>query len=176
MYLPVGSGHSTLIKVSSMRSPGRGNRSITRTSALSTLSWALVALPPSPKNPLPGRTSVYQTSWPLWPRPFSRSTARNILGGRRNRPCLAAPSRTAPPPTAPTLSAGRQEYRGGWHAYKSLSIGLWNDLSFLFPSFLPVRSVGTAVDEESRRADDGGLQGDQSERPARARALLSSSV
>lgn len=36
-YLPVGSGHSTLIKVSSIRSVGRGNRSITRASVLSTL-------------------------------------------------------------------------------------------------------------------------------------------
>lgn len=66
MYLPIGSGHSTLIKVSSIRSPGRGNRSITRTSALSTLSWTLIALPlSSNRRILSGRTSVYQTSCPL---------------------------------------------------------------------------------------------------------------
>lgn len=40
-YLPVGSGHSTLIKVSSIRSGGIGNRPITRASALST-PWASI--------------------------------------------------------------------------------------------------------------------------------------
>lgn len=43
-YLPVGSGHSTLIKVSSIRSGGIGNRPITRASALSPLGL------PSPPN------------------------------------------------------------------------------------------------------------------------------
>lgn len=42
-YLAVGSGHSTLIKVSSIRSGGIGNRSITRASVLST-PWVLLPI------------------------------------------------------------------------------------------------------------------------------------
>lgn len=59
VYLPVGSGHSTLIKVSSMRSAGWGNRSITRTSALSTLPGADRPSPNS-KNLL--RSYVYPST------------------------------------------------------------------------------------------------------------------
>jgi len=51
VYLPVRFDHSTLIKVSSIRSAGWGNRSITRTSALSTLPSA-DRPSPNPKNPL----------------------------------------------------------------------------------------------------------------------------
>lgn len=59
VYLPVESGHSTLIKVSSMRSAGWGNRSITRTSALSTL---LGADRPSPNSKNPLRSYVYPST------------------------------------------------------------------------------------------------------------------
>lgn len=65
--LPVGSAHSTLIKVSSIRSGGIGNRPITRASALST-PWL-------PINSL-------QTSFPL---PFSLLESlrkKNIWKGR----------------------------------------------------------------------------------------------
>lgn len=77
MYLPVGFDHSTLIKVSSIRSAGWGNRSITRTSALSTLPSA-DRPSPNPKNPL--RLYVRpSTKHPAYP---SFSIARNILESR----------------------------------------------------------------------------------------------
>lgn len=107
MYLPVGSGHSTLIKVSSIRSAGWGNRSITRTSALSTLPGA-DRPSPKPKNPLRLYVpSIYQTSCPL-----NLPSRPREISSKVDRPRLAPP-RTLSLLTASPRSAARQRIPRG---------------------------------------------------------------
>jgi hypothetical protein len=142
LYLPIGSGHSTLIKVSSMRSAGWGNRSITRASALSTLPMiALLRI----RRILSGRLRpACLPNILLAPDPYPSW----LTFPDRTREISSKVDRPAPPRAlslgTPFESVVRQEYRGGWHAYKSLSMRASERVSSLSLSlslsFLSIRS------------------------------------